>query len=81
MTEDEMFRWYHRLLDISMSKLWQLGKDKEAWRAAVHGVAKSQIQLKLNRTDSQESHSQDTESTMGAISEAPRTASTSICPE
>ena len=45
MTEAEMVRWHHHSMAMSLSKLLPLVMDREAWRAAVHGITKSQTQL------------------------------------
>ena len=46
MTEDEMVGWHHRLNGREFSKLQELVMDREAWHIAIHGVTKSQTQLR-----------------------------------
>ena len=44
----QRMRWldgHHRVNDMSLSELWEMVKDREAWHAAAHGVARSRTDL------------------------------------
>ena len=65
MTEDDMVGWHHwSAMDMSLSKLRELVIDREAWQAAIHGVAKSQTQLS-NWTELKHLFKNETKSSSG----------------
>ena len=45
-----MVGWHHGLMDMNLGKFWEMVRDREDWRAAVHGVAELDMTWQLNNS-------------------------------
>ena len=52
MTEDEIVGWHHQLKDMSLSKLWEMVKDREAWPAESMGLQRVRHELAMEQQQS-----------------------------
>ena len=51
----QRMKWFDSIsdsIDMNLSKLWEIVKDRRAWKAAVHGIAKSHTQLQFSSLQS-----------------------------
>ena len=53
MTEDELAGWIINVMDMNLGKLWEMVRDSEAWRVAVHTITESDTRRLANNSHSE----------------------------